>query len=462
MSATGGYTVTLLAVDDDPASLDLIQAALKQPGVEILTATEPAAGLEIALRRRPQVVLLDLKMPGMSGMELLDRLVEALPETDVVLITGHYSTDSAVEAIQRGASDYLTKPAGVALLRQRVGRLIDQAKRRQAALELDGELLKANQFEGMVGMSPLIRQVFERIRRVAPHFRTVLVTGATGTGKELVAGALHRLSPGSAGRFAVCNCSAVVETLFESELFGHTRGAFTGASQDKAGLFEYANGGTVFLDEIGDMPLETQSKLLRVLENGEIQRVGSPAVRRVDVRVVAATNRDLREMVAQRLFREDLFYRLSMVDIRLPALSERKEDLPLLERYFIEQFSSQYGKPIRGLSPRVQILLARHSWPGNVRELKSVIGSACMMARGELIDVGDLPDYLRCGTPAPAGAAEDQELLTLAEVERRHVLRVLESVGGNKVRAAKILGINRATVYRIVEEQDPEANAARA
>jgi DNA-binding NtrC family response regulator len=296
--------------------------------------------------------------------------------------------------------------------------------------------------------------VFTRIRRVAPHFRTALVTGATGSGKELVATALHRLGPVASGRFAVVNCSAVVETLFESELFGHVKGAFTGASQDKVGLFEFGNGGTVLLDEIGDMPLETQSKLLRVLENGEIQRVGSPVVRKVNVRVIAATNRNLREMLAEKLFREDLYYRLSMVEIHLPRLSERKEDLPLLTRHFVEQFAAEYGRTIRGLTPRAEILLARHSWPGNVRELKSVLGNACMMADGDVIDVRDLPEQLR-SRAAEQSAAED-DLLPLAEMERRYVLRVLESVGGNKVRAAKILGINRATVYRIVEGEPTE------
>jgi transcriptional regulator with PAS, ATPase and Fis domain len=245
-----------------------------------------------------------------------------------------------------------------------------------------------------------------------------------------------------------------VETLFESELFGHVRGAFTGAAQDKIGLFEYAQGGTVFLDEIGEIPLEMQSKLLRVLENREIQRVGSPAVKKVDVRVIAATNRNLHELIAEKKFREDLYYRLSMVEIELPRLADRREDLSLLQRFFIEQFAEQYGKPIKGITPRAQIVLTRYRWPGNIRELKSVLGSACMMAEGELIDVRDLPERIR--SRAQEAQTEDaSELLPLADVERRHVLRVLEQLGGNKVQAAKILGINRATVYRIVNEPDP-------
>jgi len=449
-----GPGVTVVAIDDDPATLDLVKAALKQQPLEILTASDPEAGLEMVLRERPQIVLLDLMMPKLGGMDLLERIVDAAPDTDVVLLTGQYSTDSAVEAIRKGACDYLTKPISIADLRQRMSRFIGEARRKQAAQELDNELLRAHQFEGMVGRSPLMLAVFTRIRRVAPHYRTALVTGATGTGKELVAEALHKLSPVSAGRFAVVNCSAVVETLFESELFGHVRGAFTGASQDKVGLFEYANGGTVFLDEIGDMPLETQSKLLRVLENGEIQRVGSPVVRKVQVRVIAATNRSLPELMAAKQFREDLYYRLSMVEIKLPRLAERRDDLPLLVRFFVQEFASQFGKSIRGLTPRAEILLFRYAWPGNVRELKSALGNACMMAEGDLIDVRDLPEHLHA--PPPEAPETGWELLSLEAVERRHVERVLESAGGNKARAAKILGINRATVYRILNEPGPE------
>ncbi len=457
MEETKNLEVTLAAIDDDEASLELIKSALRQQPLRVLTSTDPSAGLEMVLRERPEIVVLDLMMPKIGGIELLERIVESLPETAVVLLTGHYSTDSAVEAIRKGASDYLTKPISPVLLRQRMSRFLDEARQRQAALQLESELLKAHQFEGMVGRSPLMLAVFTRIRRVAPHFRTALITGATGTGKELVAEALHRLSPVSSGRMAVCNCSAVVETLFESELFGHVRGAFTGASQDKVGLFEYANGGTVFLDEIGDMPLETQSKLLRVLENGEVQRVGSPAIRRVNVRVIAATNRDLNERMAEKQFREDLFYRLSMVEIKLPRLSERREDVPLLARYFIEHFAAQYGKAIRGVTPRAELMLSRYSWPGNVRELRSALGNACMMAEGDMLDVRDLPESLRTGV---VQEQPDEGLLPLEEVERRHVQRVLDSVAGNKARAAKILGINRATVYRILEGKGVEDAAA--
>src|SRR5579863_7886492 len=301
---SGTKSLTVLAIDDSPENLELIRAALEQQDVEILTETDPETGFEMFLKSRPRLVLLDLVMPKVTGMELLERIVAVDPGTDVILITSHYSPESAVEAIQKGACDYWTKPLDVEKLRNRIGGLIAEAETRLKTLRLDRELVDACQFEGMVGRSPLMLEVFARIRRVAPHFRTVLVTGQTGTGKELVAQALHRLSPAGSGKFAVCNCSALVENLLESELFGHVRGAFTGATQDKPGLFEYADGGTVFLDEIGELSLPAQAKLLRVLQNRQVQRVGSVTLRNIDVRVIAATHRDLKMMVREKQFRE--------------------------------------------------------------------------------------------------------------------------------------------------------------
>ena len=293
-------------------------------------------------------------------------------------------------------------------------------------------------------------EVYSRIRRIGPHFRIALITGATGTGKELVARALHKFSPVNGRAFVVCNCAAIVETLFESELFGYVKGAFTGATQDRAGLFEAADGGTLFMDEIGEIPVHLQSKLLRVLQNNEVQRVGSHLLRKIDVRVIAATNRNLREMVKKDLFREDLFYRLSMLEVKLPTLAERKEDLPLLQKHFLDQFVAQLGKSIKGLTRRAQSVLSRYFWPGNIRELQNVIGHACMMAEGEVIDLPDLPQYLH----SRESAHEGQGLLTLEEVERHHVHRILTQVGGNKLEAAAILGVSRATIYRILSQKD--------
>jgi len=439
--------IKLLAIDDDPLSLDLVSDALADHGLQILTADDPERGLELVRRERPAIVLSDVVMPKMNGMELLSRILEVDPAIDVVLMTAHYSTDAAVEAIKKGADDYLTKPISLPVLREKIDKLATDARRRQRVSQLDGELMDTSQFEGMIGRSPLMWEMFAQIRRVAPHYRACAVTGPTGTGKELVANALHKLSQAS-GPMVVCNCSAVVETLFESELFGHVKGAFTGADSNKMGLFEYANAGTLFLDEIGDMPLATQAKLLRVLQNREVQRVGSLTARQVDVRVVAATNHDLRAQIAEKRFREDLYYRLSMVEIKTPALADRKEDLPLLERFFIQKYAAQYGKPVESMTPRAQILLARHSWPGNVRELENVIGHACMLAAGEAIDIADLPQYMRQGVPssptppiaaAPASAGE----LSFDEQERRVIEQALDRAGGNQVHAARILGITR-------------------
>ncbi len=455
MASVTQPVITLVAIDDESNVLRLISSTLAQEGLEILTETDPERGLDLVLRRRPEIVLLDLVMPKMGGMELLQRIIEADPSTDVIFLTGHYTTESAVEAIHKGACDYINKPFSTERLRQRVDQLVAQARQRRRGMELEGELLDAARFEGMVGRSPLMLEVFALILRVVPHFRTVLVTGATGTGKELVARALHRLSQAASGRFVVANCSAIVETLFESELFGYVKGAFTGATQDKIGMVEYAHGGVLFLDEIGEMPLTTQAKLLRVLQTQEVQRVGSPAVRKVEVRVIAATHQELRAMVAAKRFREDLYYRLSMLEIKLPPLVERKEDLPILERHFVEQFAKQYNKPIRGLTRRAQGVLARHNWPGNVRELENVLGRACLLAQGGLVDVGDLPSYL--WAQPPQEMAEEETLLPLSEMEYRYAQRVVERVGGNKVRAAEILGISRATLYRLLASGDSSA-----
>ena len=302
----GSPTVSLLAVDDDPLSLDLVRDALGSLGLRILTATTGAAGLALVQEERPQIVLLDLMLPDMNGLELLEEITQTAPGTDVLLLTGHYTPESAVEAIRKGASDYLTKPVKIAALRARVRELVDEAARRMEAARLETELLQANRFQGMVGRSPQMLELFALIRRVAPHFRVALVRGATGTGKELAAHALHALSPAAEGPFVIANCSAITESLFESEMFGHIKGAFTGANADKKGLFEAAHGGTLFLDELGDLPFAMQSKLLRAIQQQEIKPVGATATRKISVRVVAATNRPLEEMMGSGTFREDL------------------------------------------------------------------------------------------------------------------------------------------------------------
>jgi len=441
-------SVKLVAIDDNAQSLELIATALEQEGLTIFTTSDPEEGLDIVFDQHPQIVIVDLMMPKLGGIEVLERIVDYDPAIEVILVTAHYSSESAVEAIRKGASDYLNKPVPIALLRTKIARLVEDARRRQRALQIDAELAESTKFYGMVGRSPLMWDLYARIKRVSPHYRSALITGPTGTGKELVAKALHELSPASSGRFVVCNCSAVVETLFESELFGHVRGAFTGATQDKMGLFEFAHGGTLFLDEIGDMPLGTQSKLLRILQNQEIQRVGALTSRVVDVRVVAATNRDLKRMIDEKTFRDDLYYRLAMVELSTPGLAERREDLPLLERHFIRKFADEFQKDIVGLSHRAQVLLARYSWPGNVRELENAIGNACMMALGDTIDVQDLPESLRTPhdprhQPEMALAASAEGEMSLDDRERQSLIDALDRSGGNQSQAARLLRITR-------------------
>jgi DNA-binding NtrC family response regulator len=438
----------LLAIDDDPQTLELISDALEGEGVEILLAEDPEDGFRLFLENRPRIVLLDFVMPKASGLEVLERLIAADPAANVILITGHYSTEGAIEAIQKGACDYLTKPLDMQRLRDRINSVLMEAESRRRTLLLDQELLKACQFEGIVSRSPLMLEVFARIRRVAPHFRTILITGSTGTGKELVARALHRLSPAQNDRFVAVNCSGLVENLAESELFGYIRGAFTGALQDRPGLFESADRGTIFLDEVGELTPAVQAKLLRVLQDRQVRRVGASTSRLIDVRVVAATNRDLRAMVREGKFREDLYYRLAVVEISLPSLANRREDLPLLERHFLQKYASEYKKPISGLTRRAQSRMATYAWPGNIRELENVIGNACMMAEGKFLDIEDLPEWLRGGYNDQLVA--DEAYLSLEEIQRRHVLRVLETVGGNKMRAAEILGVGRATIYQLL------------
>ena len=442
----------IVVIDDDTQHLKFVATLLAQDNVVVFTSDDPRAGLDLVRTKHPQLVIADLIMPEMGGMELLERIIDFDPATEVILLTGHYSSQSAVEAIQKGACDYLTKPVQAQKLQERVESLLLELRNRQHCLELENALLDKYKFASMVGHSAPMLETIRRIRRVAQHFRTVLITGETGTGKELAARALHDLSPVAAGPFVACNCSALVETLAESELFGHVKGAFTGAVQDRVGVFEAADGGTVLLDEVGELSPAAQAKLLRVLQNQEIQRVGSPAVRRVDVRVVAATHRDLRLMIKELRFREDLFYRLSMVHIKLPNLLERKEDLRLLQQYFIKRFAEQYGKNIRGITRRAQAVLSRHSWPGNIRELENVLGHACMMADSEAVDIVDFPEYLRSREVSETVA--ETAVATLHDVEKSHTQRVLESLGGNKVRAAELLGISRAKLYRILDDSD--------
>jgi len=394
-SRTSTPALVVLAVDDDVAMLRFYEAVLAGSGVRLESAPDPRQGLEMQNALDPHLVLLDLTMPGIDGMEVLHRIKERNELTRVVMVTGNYSIETAVKCIQEGAADFVCKPVTPEKLRQLVAdtrALVDLEKR---AADLEQQSIKVYNLEGMIGRSPAMLELFDLVRRVAPHFKTALITGETGTGKELVARALHNHSPRAQRRFGVFNCGALVEGLAESQLFGHRRGSFTGAIHDQPGLFEWADAGTVFLDEIGDLSLPTQSKLLRTLETGEIQKLGSPQPSRVDVRVIAATSRELSADVKAGRFRADLWYRLNMVHIHLPPLRERREDILLLASHFMANFSEQFGKDVRRASRRAESALLAYSWPGNVRELLNAIGRAVMLSTNKVLDPEDLPVEVR-------------------------------------------------------------------
>ncbi len=433
-------TVSIVVIDDNLGSLELLSEALAHSEVTVYTASNPVEGLELVRKYCPQLVVTDLVMPGLSGLEVLQQVVSFDSSIDVILMTAHYTTETAVAAIRQGAADYLQKPVKIAILRERVAALIESASRRRRSHSDSAAGTQDLQFEGLRAKSNVMWDLFAMIQRVAPHYRSVLIHGETGSGKDLVATALHQCSR-VPGKFVVLNCSAVVETLFESELFGHVRGAFTGADRDKTGLFELANGGTLFLDEIGDMPLPTQAKLLRAIQNQEILPVGSLNSRKVNVRIVAATHRDLRAAILSGRFREDLYYRLSMVELTVPPLKDRGEDIPLLARYFVGKFSREFSKPITGLTQRALLVLQRHSWPGNVRELEHVIGRASMLTDSPTLDVEHLPDNLVHTNPRPDANGETPS--ALEEQERRLLEDALRASGGNQSEAARRLGIGR-------------------
>jgi len=438
----------VVAIDDDASLLSLYQASLEGAGVRVEGATDAARGLELVEELNPDLVFVDLVMPGMNGMEVLRRIRQLNGRTQVVMVTGNYSIETAVEAIREGATDYICKPIGPAKLREIVEQVRSVTTRLARADALEKELSEVLNLEGIIGRSPRMLEVFDLVQRIAPHFRTALILGETGTGKELVARALHNLSPRKKQRLALCNCAAVVESLMESQLFGHVRGSFTGATDDRVGLFEWADGGSVFLDEVGELSLQMQSKLLRVLENDEVQKVGAPQPRRVDVRVIAATSRDLNQEVQTGKFRSDLWYRLNMIEIRLPPLRDRKEDISLLSRHFIARFNQQYGKEVEGVARRALDAFMAYSWPGNVRELENVIGRACLLGRGNFLDLDDFPELRSRGAaPGPAGAAST----TLEDAEKATLIRVL-SEARNKALAARMLGVSRPTLYRLMEK----------
>jgi DNA-binding NtrC family response regulator len=460
-----GQKPLVVVIDDEQGILDVVSRFAQRAGYETIACSSGRDAIAQLQTRRADLVMVDLRMPDLGGLDVLRAIREIDPRCQAVLMTGYASVETAVEAIKLGATDYLSKPLDFARLEQLLAGVRDDLERRRNLLTIESDVARRLEFCGMIGRGPAMQELFGMIRRLAPHVRTALVTGETGTGKELVARGLHSLGPRGDRRFVTVNCSAVVETLFESELFGHVRGAFTGATDHKQGLFELADHGTLFLDEIGELPPSVQAKLLRVLELGEVHRVGSVEPRKVNVHVIAATNCDLRAEVAAGRFRSDLYYRLNIVEVKLPALRDRREDIPYLTAAFVRETSERLQKPLAGLTPSAERLLGAAAWDGNVRELRNVIERACIMADGDVITerelsvsmplVPDAPPRPVTGAPVPT-AAEDATPSDdlLATVEREHIQRALVRSHGNKKAAARMLGLSRRALYRRLERLD--------
>jgi DNA-binding NtrC family response regulator len=435
----------VLIVDDDAVSCRLLSEVLTQDGVTVVWDTDPRQALARIGAETIDLAVLDIRMPEMNGIELLRRLRSTLPELPVIVMTGFGSVDTAVEAISAGAVDYVSKPMNVDEIRATVRRALDRHAEVQAALPLGDEAVA-----GMVGRSPAMVEVYKTIARVAPGPSTVLILGESGTGKELVARAIHQHSLRRALPFVAVDCTSLTETLLESELFGYVRGAFTGATRDATGLFAEADGGTLFLDEIGDVSPALQAKLLRVLQEHSIRPVGGTQWLPVDVRVLAATNRDLTAAVASGRFREDLYYRLKVVTIRLPPLRERRDDIPLLVDHLVQRAARQCDKPVTGLSAAALAVLQGHDWPGNVREMAHVLERSVALAQHDVIGVDDLPQEIR----SPVRVAAPDLLAdrpTLEELKQLYIQRVLEESGGNVSRAATVLGVDRRSLYRMLQ-----------
>jgi two-component system response regulator HydG len=444
----------LLLVDDEAAVRAVISRFAERHGFEIVACADGREALDVLRTRVPDLALVDVRMPHVGGLDVLKVVRETAPHCQVILMSGFADVDTAVQAIRLGAMDYLRKPLDFDRLSQLFGEVTDALA---AAVESRSST-QVPAFQGLIGGSPAMRQVVTSIRRLAPYARTALITGETGTGKELAARAFHAAGRRSRQRFVVVNCSAVVESLFESEVFGHVKGAFTGAVADKAGLFEQAHRGTLFLDEIGELPLAMQAKLLRVLESGELLRVGALQPRHVDVHVIAATNRDLASEVAAGRFRQDLLFRLNMIEIEMPPLRARREDIVDLARAFLAVYAGRTKKAFTGFTPDAEAMLRGAAWPGNVRQLRNAVERASMVADGPLVTRGDLhigPQTLAVRVSSTRREPEDvagEPSDTLDAIEREHLARVLAEHGGNKLKAAAALGVSRRALYRLIEK----------
>ncbi len=450
----------ILVVDDEADQGELVGDLLRRRNLEAVVVASAAEALTALDEREIAVVLADIHLgAGMTGLELCAALRARWPDVPVVVMTGAGSLDSAIGAIRAGAYDFVTKPLAPDAVMLAIERAREHRRLRGEVVRLRREVEAQRPIHGVLGDSPAVREVVELIRRVATSDATVLITGESGTGKELVSRAVHDLGPRAEHPFVAINCAAVPAALIESELFGHVRGAFTDAKRDRAGLFEQAAGGTVFLDEIGELPLEMQAKLLRVLQERKVRPVGGDVERAVDARVVCATNRDLEAEVEAGRFREDLFYRVNVVGVHVPPLRARGGDVGLLAQHFVTKIATRMGRPAPLLSPAVIQALVAYDWPGNVRELENCIERAVALARSSELVVDDLPEKVRAyrATQLVVGGDDPTEMVTLEELNRLYVRKVLAAVGGNKSQAARVLGIDRRSLYRRLEESPPGA-----
>jgi two-component system response regulator AtoC len=446
--------VRILVIDDDAGLRKSVALILSDAGYEVLTASEGEEGLSVAQQSAPDLILCDVRMPKLDGLEFLERHKQAGLDSLVLIMTAYGSLDLAVQAMKRGAYDYLPKPFGADEVLLTVRKAEERERLRREVGRLRDEVRADMRFGEIVARSPAMTRALELARKVARHDSPVLVTGASGTGKELVARLIHREGDRAAGPFVPVNCGAIPDTLLESEFFGVMRGAFTGADRDRAGLFEAAEGGTLFLDEVAELPVQLQVKLLRALQEREIRRVGGTDSKTVDVRVIAATNRDLRDGVAGGTFREDLYYRLAVVPIHLPPLSDRSEEIPELAHHLLERHARRLGVHVQGIEPEAMQVLLAYPWPGNIRELENVLERALVVAEGSRVTAADLPEAVRVPSPTGiAGRFRDDDLSVkrqTAELERFLIQRALERTGGNRTLAAEMLELSpRALRYKI-------------
>src|SRR6266850_1511975 len=447
---------TLLVADDDPGLRESLERTLTREGYRVLLASDGRAALERLQDGAVDLIVTDLKMPGLTGLELLRAAKAIAPDVDVILLTAFGTVEEAVKAMKDGAYDFLTKP----FRREQLLKLIDKALERRELIERNkvlqqrlDDLLRQG---AIIGGSPAFRRMMTLVEQVASSSATVLVQGESGTGKELVARAIHERS-GRAGKpFVAVNCAALPETLLESELFGYERGAFTGAAGRKEGRFELADGGTLFLDEVADLSAVTQPKILRVLQEGEFERLGGTRTLQVDVRIVAATNQDLPEMVKEKRFREDLYYRLNVISVRVPPLRERPEDVRVLAQHYLRVYAAKNGRKLEGFSNEALERLESYAWPGNVRELENLIERTVLLARKDRIDAEDLPEEVAGVKRPPRDAILELVGTPLTEIEQRLLDETLRITGGNKTQAAKLLGIDVRTVARKLERREDE------